>query len=129
MEIKKLRDLNQYKSAPVLSCYQVEILLDEINTQLKKADWLTIGIMASSDFEAIEALKSFNKRYKTVNFNNFENLKAFGNVFLKGNQKSGEIYIRSENGLGEGILLTCQYDDQLLDSKTYGPFPLKFFEF
>ena len=46
---------------------------------------------------------------------------------MKGNQKTGEVYIRSEYGLGEGILLTCQYDDPTRNSLTYGPFPLSFF--
>ena len=46
---------------------------------------------------------------------------------MKGNQKTGEVYIRTEYGLGEGILLTCQYDDPSKNSMTYGPFPLSFF--
>ena len=48
-------------------------------------------------------------------------------VFMKGNQKTGDVYIRSEYGLGEGILLTCQYNDLNRNSITYGPFPLSFF--
>jgi len=47
--------------------------------------------------------------------------------FLKGNQKTGNVFIRSENGLGEGILLTCQYDDHTEESNTFGPLPLDFF--
>ena len=38
-----------------------------------------------------------------------------------------DIFIRSENGLGEGILLTCQYDNESYESSTVGPFPLDFF--
>ena len=36
--------------------------------------------------------------------------------------------MRSENGLGEGILLTCQYEKDFEESFTYGPLPLDFFK-
>ena len=42
-------------------------------------------------------------------------------------QKTGNVYIRSENGLGEGILITCQYDEKFKESSTFGPLPLDFF--
>ena len=58
---------------------------------------------------------------------NLDSLHADGSVFLKGNQKTGNVFIRSENGLGEGILLTCQYDHESYESSTVGPFPLDFF--
>ena len=83
--------------------------------------------MASHDHEAIKALRSISKKYPSIKFRNLDSLKADGSVFLKGNQKTGNVFIRSENGLGEGILITCQYDQKLEDSKTYGPFPLDFF--
>ena len=56
-----------------------------------------------------------------------DSLRADGSVYLKGNQKTGNVYIRSENGLGEGILLTCQYDEDDQESGTFGPLPLDFF--
>ena len=83
--------------------------------------------MASSAFEAVEALKSISKKYISIKFRELDSLHADGSVFLKGNQKTGNVFIRSENGLGEGILLTCQYDRDSKDSLTYGPFPLNFF--
>ena len=58
---------------------------------------------------------------------NFSSLHAVGGVFLKGNQKTGNVFIRSESGLGEGILLTCQYDHESIESSTFGPLPLDFF--
>ena len=73
------------------------------------------------------ALRSISKRYPSIIFNDYESLSASGQVFLKANQKTGNVFIRSENGLGDGILLTCQYDDQSYGSKTYGPFPIDFF--
>ena len=88
---------------------------------------MTIGIMASHDYEAIEALKSISRKYTSIKFVNIDSLHADGSVFLKANQKSGNIYIRSEGGLGEGILLTCQYEEESLESNTYGPLPLDFF--
>jgi len=48
-------------------------------------------------------------------------------VFLKANQKTSNVFIRSENGLGEGILITCQYEEGAKESNTFGPLPLDFF--
>ena len=111
MQINELVDLNKYKSAPILDSNQSQKLSKEIDIKIKNSDWLTIGVMAKSDLEAKIALKTIINKYSFTGFRDFEDLKAMGNVFLKGNQKSGEVYLRSEYGLGEGILLTCQYDD------------------
>ena len=127
MQINKLIDLNRYRTAPLLDLKQSQILAKELNTKISNADWITIGVMAKSDFEAKIALKTIIQKYSFKNFSDFENLKVKGNVFLKGNQRTGEVYIRSEYGLGEGILLTCQYDVPSMNSMTYGPFPLNFF--
>ena len=127
MEINSLFDLNSFRSAPQLSKNQIKKLLGELEVNLLNTDWITIGIMAPSDFDAIAALKSISKKYSFVKFRDLESLHATGNVFLKGNQKTGNVFIRSENGLGEGILLTCQFDDEYKESSTFGPFPLDFF--
>ena len=127
MQINELNDLNNYKSAPLLDLNQHQKLFRELDIKIKNSDWLTIGVMAKSDIDAKNALKAIIKKYSYMHINDFEKLKAIGNVFMKLNQKTGEVYIRSEYGLGEGILLTCQYDDPLIDSITYGPFPLSFF--
>ena len=127
MQINQLIDLNKYKTAPILGVNQIQKLSKELDDEIRKTDWITIGIMAKTDNEAKNALKTFLQKYSYINFNDFEKLKAIGNVFLKGNQKTGEVYIRSEYGLGEGILLTCQYNDLSQNSLTYGPFPLSFF--
>ena len=52
-----------------------------------------------------------------------------GPIFLKANQKTGEIHARIEYGLGEGILISCHNDDNSVTSRTIGPFPLDFFRF
>ncbi len=127
MQINTLADLNKYKSAPILNLSQIQKLSGELDGEIRKSDWITIGLMAQSDNEAKNAFRMFIHKYPFMRFNDFEKLKASGNVFMKGNQKTGEVYIRSEYGLGEGILLTCQYNDLSLNSLTYGPFPLTFF--
>ena len=127
MEINKLVDLNSLRTAPQLSNIQVKKLLEELETNIFNADWITIGIMAPCDIKAIEALQSISKKYSSIKFGNLDSLHADGSVFLKGNQKTGNVFIRSENGLGEGILITCQYDEDSEESNTFGPLPLDFF--
>ena len=127
MEINKLVDLNSLRVAPKLNNSQVKKLFGELESNISKADWITIGIMAPSDNKAIEALKSISKKYSSIKFGNLDSLSANGSVFLKANQKTSNVFIRSENGLGEGILITCQYDEDYKESSTFGPLPLDFF--
>jgi len=127
MEISKLVDLNSLRTAPQLSKLQIKKLLEELQAYILDADWITIGIMASHDTQAIEALESISKKYSSIQFGNLDSLHADGSVFLKGNQKTGNVYVRSENGLGVGILITCQYDEDAQESNTFGPLPLDFF--
>ena len=127
MEINNLVDLNILRSAPHLSKGQIKKLQGELDYYIRNSDWLTVGIMASNDYDAVEALKSISKKYNLVKFKDLDSLHAKGSVFLKGNQKTGNVFIRSENGLGEGVLLTCQYEKDSQESLTYGPLPLNFF--
>ena len=127
LEINKLVDLNSLRTAPELSDNQEKKLLIELEANIFDADWITIGIMARCDIKAIEALQSISKKYSSIKFENLDSLHADGSVFLKGNQKTGNAYIRSENGLGEGILITCQYNENSRESGTFGPLPLDFF--
>ena len=127
MQINKLVDLNVLRTAPQLSNSQVKKILEELEANIFNADWITIGIMASCDRKAIEALRSITDKYSSIKFMNLDSLHADGSVFLKGNQKTGNVFVRSENGLGEGILITCQYDKEVEDSNTFGPLPLDFF--
>ena len=128
MKIIDLKDLNRLRTAPILKDNESCRLLNQIDKKIFHSDWITIGIMALNDKQAKEALNSIIKKYDYKFFKSFDQMKVSGTVFLKANQKTGEVYIRSENGLGEGILLTCQYDDIAIGSKTYGPFPLNFFK-
>ena len=127
MEINNLYDLNSLRSAPQLNKKQIKRLFAELEINILDSDWITIGIMAPSDTEAIRALQSISKKYSFLKFKNLDTLHANGSVFLKGNQRTGNVFIRSENGLGEGILLTCQYEEGIKESNTFGPFPLDFF--
>ena len=127
MEINKLVDLNNLRTAPQLGNSQKKRLLEELELNIFNTDWITIGIMATSDNRAIEALQSISKKYPSIKFGNLGSLQADGGVFLKANQKTGNVFVRSENGLGEGILITCQYDEDAKGSNTFGPFPLDFF--
>ena len=128
MELNKLVDLNCLRTAPQLSINKKKKLFKELEINIFEADWITIGIMASSDIEAIEALESISKKYSFVKFDNLDSIHADGSVFLKGNQKTGNILLRSENGLGEGILITCQSDENSEGSNTFGPLPIDFFK-
>ena len=127
MEINKLVDLNNLRTAPQLSNSQEKKLLEELEANIFNAHWITIGIMAPSDNRAIESLQSISKKYPTIKFGNLSALHADGEVFLKANQKTSNVFVRSENGLGEGILITCQYDEGSKESNTFGPLPLDFF--
>ena len=127
MEIINLIDLNIFRSAPQLNEKQVKKLIEELDVKIFNADWITIGIMAPSYLDAINALKSILKKYSSIYFKDLDSLHANGHVFLKGNQKTGNVFIRSENGIGVGILITCQYDEDSQESSTYGPLPLDSF--
>ena len=127
MEINKLVDLNNLRVAPQLTNSQVKKLFNELEANIFNAEWITIGIMAPSDIKAVEALQSISKKYYSIKFGNLDSLHANGSVFLKANQKTGNVFVRSENGLGEGILITCQYDENATESNTFGPLPLDFF--
>ena len=127
MEINKLVDLNNLRTAPKLSNSQEKKLLEELEANIFDTDWITIGIMAPSQKKAIKALQSIANKYSSFKFGNLDSLHADGSVFLKANQKTGNVFVRSENGLGEGILITCQHEEDARISNTFGPFPLDFF--
>ena len=127
MEINKLVDLNNLRTAPQLSNSQEKKLLEELEANIFNTDWITIGIMAPSDNRAIEALQSISNKYSSIEFWDLGSLNADGGVFLKANQKTGNVFVRSENGLREGILITCQNYEGAKESDTFGPLPLDFF--
>ena len=44
MEINKLVDLNSLRTAPLLSNSQIKKLVEELETNIFNADWITIGL-------------------------------------------------------------------------------------
>ena len=126
--IKSLKDLNGFRSAIVLEVQQSKKLLTELINHMQDADWFTVGIMAPSSELALFTLREMECRFDWKAMHIKEKPTDDGPVFLKANQKTGDIYIRIEYGLGEGILLSCQHEEKDKESDTYGPFPLDFFE-
>ena len=128
INICKLEDLDKLRSAPKLNKNQSKILFNELSNIIHKSDWITIGVMAPSVKKGINAVRRIEEKF---NFNKMECItlpSSEGPIFLKANQKTGEIHARIEYGLGEGILISCQNHDISLPSRTIGPFPLDFFE-
>ena len=111
----KILKVSKAQISRFLAAYQEDVELEKA-----QADW-------DVPTEAIESLQSISKKYASIKFGNLDSLHADGCVFLKANQKTGNVFVRSENGLGEGILITCQYDEDAKGSNTFGPFPLDFF--
>ena len=127
-DICKLEDLDKLRSAPKLTKDQSKMLLKELINIINKSDWLTIGVMSPTLKKGINVIRRIEKKFE------FEEMRCItlpsieGPIYLKANQKTGEIHARIEFGLGEGILISCQnYDDSLI-TKTIGPFPLDFFD-
>ncbi len=126
-EISKLEDLDRLRSAPSLNKIQSKVLLKQAEQIIYKADWITIGIMSSSLKESIYAVRSIERKFKYNKMKCVTLPSLNGPIFLKANQKTGEIHARIEHGLGEGILICCHNDDNSINARTIGPFPLDFF--
>ena len=65
-----LIDLDSLRSAPELSKSQTKKLLEELEPNILNSDWITIGIMASHDYQAINALQSISKKFSSIKFSN-----------------------------------------------------------
>ena len=126
-DITDINDLNKLRSAPRLNKKQSEIILNQLENIVYKADWVTIGVMSPSLIKGIDAVRKIEKKFKYNKMECISLPSSNGPIFLKANQKTGEIHARIEHGLGEGILISCHNDDNSLTAKTVGPFPLDFF--
>ena len=127
-KIKSIVDLTKFRTAPSLESNQSRELFKELLVNINNADWFTVGIMASSTKIAIDVIREIENCFKWPEMNIVVKPNNDGPVFLKANQSTGDIYIRLEDGLGEGVLLSCQHNDNTKDSITLGPFPLDFFK-
>jgi len=128
IDIHKLEDLDNLRSAPKLNKDQSEILFKELSQIIVKSDWITIGVMSPSLRKGINAIRRIEKKFKYNEMKCITLPSTEGPIFLKANQKTGEIHARIEFGLGEGILISCQNYNNSLMSKTVGPFPLDFLD-
>ena len=126
-DIRKLEDLDKLRTAPKLDVIQSKLLLNQVELIIHKADWLTIGVMSPSLEIGLNAVRRIEDQFKFNKARCITLPTSDGPIFLKANQKSGEIHARVEHGLGEGILISCHCLDQSLTSKTIGPLPLDFF--
>tara|TARA_B100000214_G_scaffold335878_1_gene279439 strand:+ start:491 stop:892 length:402 start_codon:yes stop_codon:yes gene_type:complete len=126
-DIKKLTDLDKLRSAPILNKKQSEILFNEVKKVILKADWITIGVMSPSLKKGINVIRAIEQKFKYDEMKCISTPLSNGPIFLKANQKTGEIHARIEYGLGEGILISTHNFDASLFSRTIGPFPLDFF--
>ncbi len=126
--ISELKDLERFRSAPKLNGEQSKELFNELKSIINNSDWITIGVMSPSLKIGINAVRKIEEKfeYKKMRFVTLPN--SEGPIFLKANQKTGEVHARIEYGLGEGILISCQNYNDSLTSKTIGPFPLDFFD-
>ena len=127
-DIIKIKDLNNLRTAPKLNREQSRILLKEVKFFLDQTDWITIGIMAPSIKDGLDAVRSIEKRFRIKEMKCITFPDINGPIFLKANQKTGQIYSRVEYGLGEGILISCHNNDESITAETIGPFPLEFFK-
>ena len=126
-QIIKLADLDKLRSAPVLTKEQSENLFVQVKLIINKSDWLTIGVMSPSLKKGIHAIRTIEEKFKFNKMKCIALPTSHGPVFLKANQKTGEIHARIEYGLGEGILISCHNYDTSLNARTIGPLPLDFF--
>ena len=128
IDICKLEDLDKLRSAPKLNKKQSKNLLNQLIHLIHKSDWITIGIMSPSLKRGINAVRRIEEKFKYDEMKCITLPSSDGPIFLKANQRTGEIHARVEFGLGEGILISCQNYENSLNSKTIGPFPLDFFD-
>ena len=127
-KINSLDDLRAYRSAPNLNNAQKKALFYELSKYIENTDWLTIGIMAASTNDAILILREIEHHWNWSPMKVASKPNGSGPVFLKANQKTGDIHIRIEHGLGEGILLGCHHLKEGQDVDMLGPLPLNFFK-
>ena len=128
INICKLEDLDKLRSAPKLNKKQSKTLFNQLSHLIHKSDWITIGVMSPSLKRGINAVRRIEEKFEYDEMKCITIPSSEGPIFLKANQKTGEIHARVEFGLGEGILITCQNYENSLTSKTIGPFPLDFFD-
>ena len=123
----KIGDLNHLRTAPNLNEVDSKMILKELKIKMKSADWFTVGIMAPSFKNGVNIIRAMEERFRWQKMKISAEILTEGPIFLKANQKSGEIHVRIEYGLGEGIIISCHNNETSVMADTLGPFPLDFF--
>jgi len=126
-----IADLRSLRSAPSLDTAQLAALRAELQPQLQRCEWFTIGVMAASATAAVAALREVEAalQWKPLELDPAGEALASieGPVFLKGNQNSGRFLVRRETGLGEGLLISGHNAVDPDAEDTWGPLPLNSF--
>jgi Domain of unknown function (DUF1824) len=122
----RLSALRGERTAPELQQSERQELLAELQGALKLCPWFTIGVMAPTASEAVEALRRCEQAlgWPALTADNPDAAASEGPVFLKGNQRTGTYRIRQEEGLGKGVLISGQNSEQPELADTWGPLPL-----
>ena len=124
----KIGDLNSLRTAPILNEVESKVILKELKVIMASADWFTVGIMAPSFKNGINVIRAMEERLKWQKMKIAREISTEGPIFIKANQKSGEINARIEYGLGEGIIISCHNKETSVMANTLGPFPLDLFD-
>jgi hypothetical protein len=125
-----LADLRGLRSAPQLDPATRLALLAELRQRSAGCRWFTLGVMAPSPAVATAALRHCENALGWRALEPASGTGAMavqGPVFLKGNQNTGTYSLRSEEGLGEGILITGHNPADPGAEDTWGPLPLDAF--
>ena len=122
-----LRDLRSLRQAPAISPENQRSLRRELEAALASCDWFTIGVMAPDASRALSALRQCERALGWEPLADSNDPLPGGPVFLKGNQRSGGLLIRTEEGLGEGLLISGHVEGKAEAGDTWGPLPLDFF--
>jgi hypothetical protein len=123
-----LHDLRGLRSAPPLTAAQRQELCAALTAALAGCEWFTLGVMATSAGAALAALRSCECALGWPALQPQAPADPQGPVFLKGNQRTGSYLLRSESGLGEGILITGHNPADPSRQDTWGPLPLDLFD-
>ncbi len=125
--ISSLSDLARLRDAPELSEDASARLRSELREAMANASWFTVGVMAPSAKQALAALRALETCQGWDPMAVVDGTDEDGPVFLKANQQGGSVRIRTEHGLGQGILISGHGEDESQPSTTWGPLPLNFF--
>jgi hypothetical protein len=129
--LPSLADLRGLRSAPTLELAGRRALRAELDRRLAACQWFTVGVMAPSAHAAVRSLRSTETALGWPPLDPDPAVAApevsSGPVFLKGNQSTGRFLVRSESGLGEGILISGHSPSDPEAGDTWGPLPLDFF--